>query len=88
MSEEPNPLDDPEKSWRVVKALLITAPFLFVGSYILAWLQGAQPQHSLLIAGVALGMCLAAAGVIHFMGSKSWIALVMLKVVLMLVARN
>jgi hypothetical protein len=85
---EPNPLDDPDKRWRAVKALLVCAPFTFVGSYILAWLQGAQTQHSVLIAVVALAMCLAAAGVIHLMGSKSWMALVAVKIALLLVGRR
>jgi hypothetical protein len=88
MSDEPHALDDPEKRWRVVKALLICAPFAFFGSYILAWLQGAQPQHGALIAALALAMCLGAAGVIHLMGSRSWMALVAVKIALLLVGRR
>lgn len=81
-------LDDPEKRWRVVRALLILSPFLFVFCYLLAWVQGAEARYSLLIAVVGTAMCLATAGVIHTMGSKSWMALVAVKVALMLVKRR
>ena len=80
-------LDDPEARWRTVKALLIAAPFVFVGCYLLAWVQGAELRFSVLIAAVGGGMSLAAALVIHFMGSKSWMALVALKLALLFVKR-
>jgi len=87
-AQERHALDDPEKNARVVRALLICAPFAFVGCYILAWLQGAETRHSVLIAAVAFAMCLAAAFVIRVMGSKSWIALVALKIVVVFFGRR
>ncbi|MGB3502411.1 MAG: hypothetical protein WBA44_12365 [Mesorhizobium sp.] len=74
--------------WRAVKALLICAPFAFFGCYILAWLLGAAPAHAGLIAVVAVAMCLGAAAAIRILGSKAWIALVVLKVALLLVSRR
>ena len=82
-----HPLDNPETRWRTVKALLITAPFLFVGCYLLAWVQGAELRFSLLIATVGASMSLAAALAIYVMGSKSWMALVALKLALLFVKR-
>ncbi|MBX3530931.1 MAG: hypothetical protein KF849_10010 [Rhizobiaceae bacterium] len=64
-------LDDPVARARIVRALLITAPFLFVGSYLLAWVQGAETKYAGLIAGVALAGCLGTALSIHLLGSKS-----------------
>lgn len=84
---EPHPLDDPETRWRAVKALLVAAPCSFAGCYFLALIQGAETSLCLLIAGVATALCLAAALVIHLMGSKSWMALVAVKIALLLVRR-
>jgi hypothetical protein len=61
--------DDPEINWRVVRSLLILAPFLFVGCYLLALAQRASSYHSLIIAGIALGMCLGTAAIIHLFRS-------------------
>jgi len=73
MSEQPT-LDDPARRWRTVKALLVATPFLFAGCYVLAYLQGAQPRHALLIAGVAAVGSLGAAGSIHLLGSQAkWV---------------
>ena len=92
MSEPQQPqtidLDDPEKRWKVVRTLLILSPFLFVFCYLLAWVQGAETRHSVLIAVVGTAMCLVTAGVIHVMGSKSWMALVAVKIALMFVKRR
>lgn len=85
---EPHPLDDPATRRRIVRTLLILSPFLFAGSYLLAAAQGARAQDSLLIAAVALAMCLAAALVIHLMGSKSGWALVVVKIALALAKRR
>ena len=85
---EPHPLDDPERRRSVVRTLLILSPFLFIGSYLLAAVQGAPPRESLLIAGVALAMCLGAALVIHLMGSKSGWALVVVQIVLALAKKR
>lgn len=84
---EPHPLDDPHRRARAVKALLVCAPFTFAGCFLLAAVQGAEARHSLLIAAVGTAMCLAAALVIHLMGSKSWMALVAVKIAMMLVRR-
>jgi hypothetical protein len=89
MSEEkPHPLDYPEKRARTVRLLLWLTPFTFLLCYGLAWVQGAETKHCLLIAAVGAALCLAAAGVIHFMGSKSWMALVAVKIALLLVGRR
>lgn len=80
-------LDDPEIRRRTVRALLITAPFLFVGSYALAAAQGAAGKHALLIAVVALLMCLGTAACIHLMGSKSGIVASILALLLALFGR-
>ncbi|MGE0499438.1 MAG: hypothetical protein AB7I79_09290 [Rhizobiaceae bacterium] len=81
-------LDDPEKKPRIVRALVWMTPAIFALCYFLAWIQGAGPRHCLLIAGVGAGMCASAALVIHVMGSKSWMALVALKVALLLVGKR
>lgn len=80
----PPTLDDPAAKARTVRALLITAPFLFVGSYLLAWVQGAEPKYAGLIAVVAAGGCLATALAIHLLGSKARYLLVALSAVLAL----
>jgi len=80
-------LDDPVYRGRAVRALLVTSPFAFIGCYLLAWVQGAATGHALVIAAAALGMCLAAAAAIHVMGSRAWIALLVVKSVLLLVKR-
>jgi hypothetical protein len=89
MSEEKTHiLDDPEKKPRIVRALLWMTPVTFALCYGLAWVQGAETKHILLIAFAGSGLCLAAAFVIHVMGSKSWMALVALKVAIVLVGRR
>lgn len=85
---EPHPLDDPERRRSVVKTLLVLSPFLFVGTYLLSAVQGAEPRHCLLIAAVAVAMCLGTALVIHLMGSKSGWALVVVKIALALAKRR
>lgn len=85
---EPHPLDNPEIRRRTVRNLLVLSPFLFVGSYLLAAVQGARAQDSLLIAAVALAMCLSAALVIHLMGSKSGLALMLVRIALALARRR
>jgi hypothetical protein len=88
MPDELHPLDDPAKRPRVVRLLLILSPLAFFLSYALAWMQGAEPRFAALIGGVAAAMALAAAVAIHLLGSKSWIALVAVKVALLLVVRR
>ncbi len=81
---DPKSLDHPETKAKVVRLLLILTPVTFALCWFLAAIQGAETRYCLLIAGVGAGMFLAAAGTIHVLGSKSWIALVLLKFALML----
>jgi multidrug efflux pump subunit AcrB len=81
MAEEIHPLDDPEKKARTVRALLIATPCMFVGCYILAWAQGAEVRHAVLIAAVGAIGCAGTALTIHLFGSKSRYALVLLGLV-------
>jgi hypothetical protein len=83
-----HPLDDPEKKAKVVGRLLKLSPLVFALCYGLAWVQGAENKHSLLIAVVGTALCLAAALAIHVLGSKSWMALVALKIAVMLVGKR
>lgn len=81
---QPPTLDDPVAKARTVRALLIATPFLFVGCYLLAWIQGAEPRYSLLIAAVGAGGCAATALAIHLLGSKSRYLLILLSAVMAL----
>lgn len=63
--------DDPQVNRRVVRALLVTAPILFVGSYLLVVLQGGSRTVALVIAGLALAMNLGAAAAIHWLRSQA-----------------
>ena len=78
----------PEVTRRVVRMLLIFAPFLFVGSYFFAAFQGAAPQHALLIAVLSLAMCLGTALLYRLRGSKSLGDLVWLSLIVRLLARR
>ncbi len=86
--DEPHPLDDPVRKRRTVRLLVLLAPVLFVFCYLLAWAQGAEPRHAALIGTVGAGMSASAALAIHVMGPKSWMALVMVKVLAALLARR
>lgn len=77
MAEEIHPLDDPEKKARAVRALLVAAPCMFAGCYLLAWVQGAEVRYAVLIAAVGAVGCAGAALTIHLFGSKSRYALVL-----------
>ncbi len=83
---EQKSLDDPVQQARVVRALLIASPFMFVGCYVLAAIQGAEPYYALIIALTGIAMTLGAALAIRLLGSKSKWALVVVQVVLMLLA--
>lgn len=85
---EPHPLDDPVRKAKVVRLLLILTPVCFVLCYLLSWVQGAETRICVLIGAVAAVMCAAAAGVIHLMGSKSWMALVAVKIALLLIGKR
>ena len=82
------PQQTPEVTRIVVRRLLIMSPFLFVGSYLFAAVQGAEPRHALLIAVVALAMCLGTALLYRLRGSKSAQDLVWLSLVLRLLVRR
>jgi hypothetical protein len=79
-----HPLDVPAQRAKTTRVLLITAPFLFVGSYLLAWAQGAEPKYAGLIAAIALAGCLGTALAIYLLGSKSRYVLYALSAVLAL----
>lgn len=63
--------DTPEQRQRVAALLLKLTPFAFVLGYVLAAVQGARWQDSLLIAVVGAAMCLGWAGLYKLRGSKS-----------------
>lgn len=62
--------DTPEARQRVAALLLKISPLMFVFCYVLAAVQGARWQHSLLIAVVGTVMCLGWAGLYKLRGSK------------------
>lgn len=64
-------LDDPEVKRRLVSQFLRLTPFMFIGCWLLAALQGASASHSTLIAGVAAAGALGTALSIHLFGSGS-----------------
>jgi hypothetical protein len=72
----PSPLDTPEGKRRLVRALLFVSPFGFALAYVLAWVQGAEPWYALLLGGIMLAGCLAAAALFHVAGSNARYALV------------
>lgn len=77
MASEIHPLDDPLKKARTVRALVIVTPFMFVGCYLLAWIQGAQAIHAAAIAAIGAAGCAIAALAIHLFGSKSRYGLIL-----------
>lgn len=81
------PRDMPEQRQRVASLLLKLSPLMFVLCYVLAVVQGAKWQQSLLIAVVGTLMCLGAAGVYKLRGSKSADDLVWLNILLRLFTR-
>lgn len=81
------PRDTPEQRQRVASLLLKLSPLMFVLCYVLAAVQGAKWQQSLLIAAVGTLMCLGAAGVYKLRGSKSADDLVWLNILLRLFTR-
>lgn len=91
MSDQPNASseqkDTPEQRQRIAMLLLRLSSLMFVLCYLLAAMQGAKWQHSLLIAIVGTLMCLGAAGVYKLRGSKSADDLVWLNILLRLFTR-
>ncbi|HWK32178.1 MAG TPA: hypothetical protein VNR51_00675 [Hyphomicrobium sp.] len=67
----PSPLDTPEGKRRLVRALLLVAPFGFVLAYVLAYVQGATPGHAALLGAILAAGCLAAALLFHVAGSNA-----------------
>lgn len=63
--------DDPAVNRRVVTALLVLAPFLCVGGYLLVLVQGGSQTVGLVIAGLALAMTLGTAAAIHWLRSQA-----------------
>lgn len=90
MSDQPKTAsqqqDTPEQRQRIAALLLKLSPLMFVLCYVLAAVQGAKWQHSLLIAVVAL-MCIGAAGIYKLRGSKSASDFVWLNILLRLFTR-
>ena len=81
------PRDMPEQRQRVASLLLKLSPLMFVLCYVLAAVQGAKWQQSLLIAVVGTLMCLGAAGGYKLRGSKSADDLFWLNILLRLFVR-
>ncbi len=81
------PRDMPEQRQRFASLLLKLSPLMFVLCYVLAAVQGAKWQQSLLIAVVGTLMCLGAAGVYKLRGSKSADDLFWLNILLRLFVR-
>jgi len=78
----PEQQDTPERRQRIAALLLKLSPLMFILCYVLAAVQGARPQDSLLIAVVGTIMCLGAAGLYKLLGSKSsgdvfWISIIL-----------
>jgi hypothetical protein len=67
----PDRRDTPEQRQRVVRTLLILSPLMFVFCLALAGIQGASMMASLVIAFVAIVMCLGAAGLYAIRGGQS-----------------
>lgn len=68
--QAPAPGDTPEQRQRIASLLLKLSPLMFALSYVLAAVQGARWQHSLLIAVVGTLLCLGMAGLYWLRGSK------------------
>jgi hypothetical protein len=79
--------DTPEQRQRVASLLFKLSPLMFILCYVLAAVQGAQWQHSLLIAVVGTAMCLGWAGLYKLRGSKSTGDLVWVNILLRLFSR-
>jgi len=63
--------DTPEQRRRIATLLLKLSPLMFVLCYVLAAVQGARWQDSLLVAVAGIFLCLGAAGLYALRGSKS-----------------
>lgn len=85
-SPNDNLLDDPAKRARVVRVLLVATPFMFVGCYLLAAIQGAAAFYALVIALAGAGMSLGAALAIGLLGSNAKWALVAVQIVLVMLS--
>ncbi len=91
MSDQPKTAsqqqDTPEQRQRIAVLLLKLSPLMFVLCYVLAAVQGAKWQHSLLIAVVGALMCIGAAGIYKLRGSRSASDFVWLNILLRLFTR-
>lgn len=79
--------DTPELRLRVAALLLKLSPLMFALCYVLAAVQGARWQDSLLIAVVGTVMCLGSAGLYKLRGSRSGGDLVWINILLRLFTR-
>mgnify|MGYP007118530451 FL=1 len=79
-------LDDPEVKRRTVGHLLVATPFLLVGSWLFAYLQGAEAYYATVIAILAAAGCLGTALSIHWFGSGSRHVLTAVSVIAALLA--
>ncbi len=79
--------DTPEQRHRIAALLFKLSPLMFVLCYVLAAVQGARWQDSLLISVVGTLMCLGAAGLYKLRGSKSAGDLVWINIILRLFTR-
>ncbi len=79
--------DTPEQHQRIAALLFKLSPLMFVFCYVLAAVQGARWQDSLLISAVGTLMCLGAAGLYKLRGSKSAGDLVWINIILRMFTR-
>jgi hypothetical protein len=64
------PVDTPELRKRVVRLLLLLSPGMFVLSYVLAAVQGADTRVCLIVAAAGFVMCLCFAALYWLRGPK------------------
>jgi hypothetical protein len=83
----PSPLDTPEGKRRLVRTLLFVSPFGFALSYVLAYVQGAEPRLGLLLGAITAAGCLIAAALIHVAGSNARHALVAIAILRLFMRR-
>lgn len=79
---------DPELNKSAARTLLWITPFAFVGTYLLAAVQGAEPKHCALIGGVMVVGCLGTAALLRLRGSKAAGDMAWIRILLALLARR
>ena len=83
-----NEKEKADRARAAVRPLLVLSPAMFVLSYVLAAVQGAIWQHSLVIAIIGTLGCLGAALVLHLRGSKAAGDLIWIQLIIRLFARR